>query len=128
MKAVLLIVLVVAAACGASSPPPPAPAPTPVSNTAPPPVAPADAAPDPGSASDAIAAMKRFKDELCKCTDTPCAQRVSDEMTRWATDMAKSQAQPPKLSDDDLKTATALGEAMGTCMQRAMGGGAPPAP
>lgn len=126
MKAVLLVVLAAAAACGGSPPPPPAPAPTPVSNTAPPPPAPADAAPAPGSANDALAAMTRFKDELCKCTDTPCAQRVSDEMTRWAQDMAKSQAQPPKMSDDDLKAATALGEAMGTCMQRAMSAPATP--
>jgi hypothetical protein len=125
MKAFLLVVLV-AAACGGSPPPPTAPAPTPVSNTAPPPAAPAEAAPAPGSANEAIAAMTRFKDELCKCTDTACAQRVSDEMTKWAQDMTKSHPEPPKMSDEDVKTATALGEAMGTCMQRAMGAPATP--
>jgi len=70
-----------------------------------------------------MAAMTHFADEMCACHDTSCAQRVADEMTKWSQEMAKDQSKPPKMTDDDVKRATALGERMGKCMQEAMGGG-----
>jgi hypothetical protein len=75
--------------------------------------------------ADAMKAMRRFKDSMCMCKDTACAQKVSDEMTKWSQDMAKDQREPPRMSDEEMKEATELGEAMGKCMQTAM---SPPAP
>lgn len=64
--------------------------------------------------------MERFKDEMCACKDAKCAQGVADEMTKWSQEMAKELDDPPKMSDEDTKRATAIGEEMGKCMQVAM--------
>ena len=76
-----------------------------------------------GSLGDMMAKMTEFKDKMCACADSPCAQKVSDEMTKWSTDMAKDMKEPPKMSVEDTKKATEIGEAMGKCMQKAMGAG-----
>jgi len=72
--------------------------------------------------AEAMATMSRFKDEMCACKDTSCAQKVSDEMAKWSQAQAKRTTPPPKMTDEAVKRATELGEAMGTCMQRAMSG------
>ncbi len=75
------------------------------------------------SFADAMSKMEQFETEMCACKDTKCAQKVSDEMAKWSQQMAKGNRVPPKMSDDDVKRATVIGEAMGKCMQKAMGGG-----
>jgi hypothetical protein len=75
--------------------------------------------------------MNEFKDQMCACKDTACAQQVSDVMTKWAQEQAQDKAEPPKMSDEDTKKFLEIGEAMGKCMQKAMGGGGdmlPPQP
>lgn len=72
-----------------------------------------------------IAQMTHFRDEMCACHDAKCAQAVSDEMTKWGQDERRSGREPPKLSDDDVKVFTKMGEDMGHCMQKAFGGGTP---
>jgi hypothetical protein len=67
--------------------------------------------------------MNEFKDQMCACKDTACAQRVSDVMTNWGQQQAQDKAGPPKMSDEDTKKFVQIGEAMGKCMQKAMGGG-----
>lgn len=74
-------------------------------------------------AGRALEAMERFRDQLCACKDPACVQRVSDEMTRWSQEMSRTQRNPPKMSDQDVERATAIGEKMGQCMQAAMGAG-----
>jgi hypothetical protein len=74
----------------------------------------------------AMKAMHHFKDEMCACSSTACAQQVSDEMTKWSQDEARDHHEPPKMSEDDVKQATALGEEMGKCMMKAMGTGTTP--
>jgi hypothetical protein len=76
-----------------------------------------------GSFDDAMAKMEQFKNEMCTCKDTACAQKVSDEMAKWSQQMAKGNRMPPRMSDDDVKRATVIGEQMGKCMQKAMGAG-----
>lgn len=66
-----------------------------------------------------MAKMREFKDAMCACTDPGCAQRVSDEMTKWS--MEKRDQSPPTLREEDAKEAAAIGEEMGHCMQVAMG-------
>lgn len=68
-------------------------------------------------------AMERFVEDMCSCSDSPCAQRVVDEMTRWSQDQAKASQEPPPLSEEDTKRATEMAERMGQCMQNAMATG-----
>jgi hypothetical protein len=77
------------------------------------------------------AAMKKFHefaDKMCACKDMTCAQDVSDEMTKWGQEMAKTDPEPPVMTEEDTKEATALGQRMGECMQKAMGVADPAAP
>jgi hypothetical protein len=74
-------------------------------------------------AGEAMAKMGEFRDEMCACSDTACAQRVSDEMATWSQEQAKDSKEPPKMTDEETKEATQIGEAMGKCMQKAMGAG-----
>jgi hypothetical protein len=71
----------------------------------------------------AMRAMSKFKDQMCGCKDAKCAQDVADEMTKWSQEMSKSMKEPPKMADDDIKRAAAIGEEMGRCMQAAMSAG-----
>ena len=65
-----------------------------------------------------------FADDMCRCTESTCAQSVNDRMTKWATEMAKDY-RDEKPDEELIKRATAIAERMGTCMQKAM---TPPAP
>jgi hypothetical protein len=78
---------------------------------------------EPMSTGKALEVMTHFRDEMCACKDKACAGHVSDEMTDWAQEEAKTNRDPPKFSDDDTKRFTQIGEDMGKCMQKAMGGG-----
>ena len=78
----------------------------------------------PSSFEIALAKFVVFKNEMCLCQDTTCAQRVSEEMTAWSQAQTKvQQTGSPKATDEQSKRATALGEDMGKCMQRAMAAG-----
>lgn len=72
--------------------------------------------------------MVRFKDQLCACKDAPCAQKVSDDLTKWSQEIAAKEKEPPKLTEDQQQRAAAIGEAMGKCMQTAMAASMPPPP
>jgi hypothetical protein len=74
---------------------------------------------------DPMAAMRRFKDEMCGCADAECAKKVSDEMTTWAQEHFKD-GDYEKMSEDDMKAATEIGMAMANCMSKAMGAGGTP--
>jgi len=75
-----------------------------------------------------MAKMSDFRDAMCQCTTMACAQQVSDDMTKWSQEQARDQHEPPKLSDDQIQRATAIGEEMGKCMMKAMSPPAPPTP
>lgn len=78
------------------------------------------------STEAAMKAMEDFRDKICACKDTPCVQGVSDAMAKWSQDMAKNNEEPPKMSEEETKRATEIGEQMGTCMQKAMAASPPP--
>ncbi len=46
-------------------------------------------------------------------------------MTRWGQQMQKEWDPLPKLSDEQMKRATELGQRMGRCMTKAMSTGEP---
>ena len=77
-----------------------------------------------GGSAEAMSKMTEFKDKMCACKDSACAQKVSDEMTKWGQDQAKDNKEPPKMSEEETKKFTQIGEDMGKCMQKAMGAGA----
>jgi hypothetical protein len=69
---------------------------------------------------EALATMTRFKDRMCQCTTTFCAQRVNVEMTQWARDEARDQHEPAKLSEQETKKLADVGEQLAKCMETAM--------
>lgn len=75
---------------------------------------------DRSSNTEAMAAMTGFKDKMCACTDTKCAQLVADDMTKWGQEQAKDNRDPPKMSEEEVRAFTQIGEDMGKCMQKAM--------
>lgn len=69
---------------------------------------------------DMIAAFARFKDAMCACKagDSACAQQVEKDMEKYSEehrDIANY-----KMSDDEMKRATVLGEELSKCAQDAM--------
>jgi glycerol dehydrogenase-like iron-containing ADH family enzyme len=84
-----------------------------------------------GGAGDAIAKMTEFKDQMCKCADKACAEKVTEGMTKWGQEMAKEAAdKDSKLSEEDTKKMAAATEEMTKCMTKAMmaGGAMTPPP
>jgi hypothetical protein len=79
-----------------------------------------------GEAAEAMAKMREFGDKMCQCKDSACAQGVSDEMTKWSMEMAKTDDDPPKMSEEEIKEATEIGTRMGECMVKAMSANMPP--
>jgi hypothetical protein len=77
----------------------------------------------------ALAKMRSFTDEMCQCKDSACAQKVSDEMVRWAQEAAKDPEWRGNMNPDeeDTKQMAAITQHMTECMSKAMAG-SPPAP
>jgi hypothetical protein len=68
----------------------------------------------------AIAAMRDFADKMCACSDQACAVRVSDEMTKWGQEQARSGDSNLRPSDEDAKQFAEVTKRMADCMQGAM--------
>jgi hypothetical protein len=73
----------------------------------------------------AMKEMAHFRDEMCACKDVACAERVSDAMSKWSYETDREVDTAWKLTGEEAKRATEVGESMGKCMQRAM---SPPNP
>ena len=39
-----------------------------------------------GDAGEAMAKMEEFSNDMCKCKDKACADKVQEGMTKWSTD------------------------------------------
>ena len=44
---------------------------------------------DDSDSDDMVEKMREFKDQMCRCTDRTCANRVTEAMTKWSTDVMK---------------------------------------
>ena len=75
-----------------------------------------------GGMGDAISKLSGFKDQMCKCTDATCAQKVSEEMTTWTQQTQKDQKQA-KPSDEEQKKMADITKQLTDCMTKAMGTG-----
>ena len=60
---------------------------------------------------------------MCGCTDLACTQRVSEDMTRWAQDLAGRNSER-KMSEADQQRAMDISTRMTECIAKAM----PPTP
>lgn len=78
-----------------------------------------------GDAGEAVAKMSEFKDEMCKCKDKACADKVQESMTKWSTEMAAKAGdkKDQKADEATMKKMTEVGQAYGECMAKAMTGG-----
>lgn len=127
MRALLVLAVVVAAACGGKQSSAPTASSAPIENAQPAP--PPDAAPLSFN-EQAMATMRQFADDMCKCTTPDCVQQVANQMTEWSQKMANDpQAAQMKMTEAEEKEATQIGTRMGECMQKAMsasGSGATP--
>ena len=47
----------------------------------------------------ALVQFSEFSDEMCACKSPECAQRVSDDMTKWGTEISRDWSDMPKLDD-----------------------------
>lgn len=75
-----------------------------------------------------LAKMSEFTGEMCACKTAECAERVADNMTRSSQEMAKIHRDPPRMTEDETRRATELGDKLGKCMQVAMLPSANPPP
>jgi hypothetical protein len=86
-----------------------------------------------GGGADMMAKMTEFKDQMCKCTDKGCADKVNEAYMKWGQDMAKEAGEnkePPKMSEEDMKKNADVAKAYAECMMKASGANAamtPPA-
>lgn len=77
------------------------------------------------SARDRVeATVERFQGftaEMCQCTDKQCADRVMDDMTKWATGLATEQPYGEEMPPEDLRERMAtIGQHYAECMTKAM--------
>jgi hypothetical protein len=72
----------------------------------------------------ALQALERFADDMCNCRDAQCASDVADEMTKWSRDDAHKRNERSKMNSEELERASVHGERLGSCLQKAMSGGA----
>ncbi len=82
-----------------------------------------------GGAGEAMAKMGEFADDMCKCKDKACADKVQEGMTKWSTDMAAKggEKSTEKPSEADMKKMTEVGQKYAECMTKAMTPAADPA-
>lgn len=76
--------------------------------------------PTPAEIEQRLTKLESVKNAMCACTDTACAQRVSDEMTRWSLEVAKTGTRIPNLTGERKERAMRIGEQTSKCMQAAM--------
>jgi hypothetical protein len=76
-----------------------------------------------GGAGEAMAKMSEFADEMCKCKDKACADKVQEGMTKWSTDMAAKggdKKADEKPDEATMKKMTEVGQKYAECMTKAM--------
>jgi hypothetical protein len=78
--------------------------------------------------SEAIAKLAEFADDMCACTDKPCADAVQSEMTRWSTEISQRKEDYDKPTEEEVEEVTKVSQRLSTCTMTAMGYGSPPPP
>lgn len=71
-------------------------------------------------AREALAKMLELTDSMCRCTDRICADKVQEEMTLWAQQMAKKGDRSAKPDEALMKQMVEVGTRYAECMTAAM--------
>ena len=71
------------------------------------------------STGQMMAKFGELADQMCTCTDSACAQKVSDAMSKWGATQAAAY-QPDQLDDDEIRSRRRIGERLADCMTKAM--------
>jgi hypothetical protein len=109
--------VVIAGACGGGRK---HASPAPISNqqAAPEPTAPVSAT---SRNDEALAMLSAFTENMCACTDAPCAQRVNGQLADWSTEMSKRTGAPTAMSEGEQQVYTQLASRFADCLTRAIG-------
>ncbi|NVB78377.1 MAG: hypothetical protein HOV81_08300 [Kofleriaceae bacterium] len=116
-----LAILVVLAGCwtNSSTPAPVPPSEPRASQNVPHYIAPPPREPTPEE--QVLQAMSDFMERMCACSDMTCAVQVSNDLTAWSQELARTRPDPPiHLDPEQTKRAGELGMQLGECMQRAV--------
>jgi hypothetical protein len=73
----------------------------------------------PDRASQLVERYESFADEMCACRDRACADKVNAEMTTWAEETAKSDADTTP-DTATMKHMTDVAEKLSSCMSKLM--------
>jgi hypothetical protein len=78
---------------------------------------------------DALGKMTEMADDMCKCKDKDCADKVVAKMKTWSDEQAKNADKnaTADTNPDDAKKFQEVNTKYSDCMTKAMTGGAPPA-
>ena len=71
------------------------------------------------SSAAAIAKMEEFKTAMCTCTDAACTAKVTEDMTRWSQEFAKTAPKDVKIDEATTKKMTEVTTAISACAQTA---------
>src|SRR5262249_39299894 len=75
----------------------------------------------------AIGKMAEFSDKMCACLDKACADKVQEDMNRWASEQAKRGAPVARPSEADGKKMQEITVKYSECMTKVLTGNAGPA-
>jgi hypothetical protein len=68
-------------------------------------------------AAEAVAKMDQFAGKMCACKDKACADKVQDDLTKWASEMAK-KGTGNKPSEDLVKKSSDIMKRYADCMTK----------
>ncbi|MBT8493398.1 MAG: hypothetical protein KJO07_10110 [Deltaproteobacteria bacterium] len=68
-----------------------------------------------GCGDDPLAKLEEFSEQMCKCSDTACADKVNDELLEWMS--ANANSKDP--GEQDKTRATKLTNKMVECAKKA---------
>ena len=81
--------------------------------------------------NDTMKKMGEFKDKMCGCADkkdADCAKKVTDEMSKWATENAGKADTSAKPTEEETKVGQQLAECTTKAMMAGMAMPPPPPP
>jgi hypothetical protein len=107
MKAAVLWIAL--AACGGAPQPP-------LSNHASAPPVDAGADASPAGIAGTLGRLWQLSDEMCRCRDRDCADRVVDEMMSWAQELALEDEASSRVNSAEDAEAKAATDRMSRCM------------
>lgn len=72
-----------------------------------------------GSVAAAMAKMEEFEAAICKCTDAPCVEAVSEDMTRWSQEFARTADKNVRIDEATTRRMTEVSTRMTACAEKA---------